>query len=53
MESGEHGVCSLSAEEERLLAILLWVFHGRGIAYLPKMSMWGLIFLTCLPRTPV
>lgn len=52
MESG-HCVQSVSAEEKRLFAIFLWVVHGRGIAYLPKMSIWRLILLAFLPSSPV
>jgi hypothetical protein len=53
MESGALCVQSVSAEEKRLFAIFLWVFHGRGIAYLPKMSIWRLTLLVFLPRSPV
>lgn len=53
MESGAPCVRSVSAEKKRLLAIFLWVFHGRGIAHLPTMFLWSLTLLMLPPRSPV
>lgn len=53
MESGALCVQSVLAEEKRFFAIFLWVIHGRGIAYLPKMFTWRLILRMFFPSSPV